>query len=320
MGWTSTDARFYTADGKVNRKAECDNLYTWEDERRENKVLKSSMRGSVYYAAVQTTDKTNGHKEVFAVVCLTSTKRDRGFNFGYKDMTEDMGPCEDNCPKGILVLLTKTDNKYAKEWRERCWTKLYDKKPSLSSVKIGEVIEFEYDGKTIRVEKMAPAHQFKTPWFKIVGEFKYMPRTRIKDWRLVADNAATPAENVSADGENAAERAKYRVSRFGGYKIIVGDRVQGKIIAVLMSVNGHNTIEINEESEHIATMGEKPLQIDKPFMQLSDSEVLELIYSHSQPPQSPGTPQAAEHTTDASKSEGTAQKRPNRTIQTSLIV
>lgn len=123
--------------------------------------------------------------------------------------------------------------------------------------------------------------------------------------------AATPAEtpqistgtaetaNVSADGENAAERAKYRVSRFGGYKIIVGDRVQGKVIAVLMSVNGHNTIEINDESEHIATMGEKPLQIDKPIMQLSDSEVLELIYNPTEPPQSHKTPQATECTSDS---------------------
>jgi hypothetical protein len=220
MGWTSTDARFYTADGKVNRKAECDALYTWEGEKTKNEVIKSSMRGSVYYAAVRTTDKTTGHSEVFAAVCLTSTRRDRGFNFGYKGMAEDMGPCEDDCPKGILVLLTDTESKYAKEWRERCWAKIRDKKQnrqSLASIKIGEIIEFERGGVTIRAEKMAPAYQFKTPWFKVVGEFEYVHKTEIKDWRIVADNAATPTEtpqistetaetvNVSADGENAAE-------------------------------------------------------------------------------------------------------------------
>ena len=222
MGWTSTDARFYTADGKVNRKAECDALYTWEGEKTKNEVIKSSMRGSVYYAAVQTTDKSTGSKEVFAVVCLTSTRWDGGFNFGYKGMTEDMGPCEDDCPKGILVLLTDTESKYAKEWRERCWAKIRDKKQnrqSLASIKIGEIIEFERGGVTIRAEKMAPAYQFKTPWFKVVGEFEYVHKTEIKDWRIVADNAATPSEtpristetaetvNVSAEGENAAERA-----------------------------------------------------------------------------------------------------------------
>ena len=123
MGWTSTTARHYTENGKVDRRAECDNLYTWEDERRANKVLKSSMRGSVYYAAVQTTDKSTGSKEVFAVVCLTSTRWDGCFNFGYKGMTEDMGPCEDDCPKGILDLLTDNESKCAKEWRERCRAK-----------------------------------------------------------------------------------------------------------------------------------------------------------------------------------------------------
>lgn len=321
MGWTSTDARFYTADGKVNRKAECDALYTWEGEKTKNEVIKSSMRGSVYYAAVRTTDKTTGHSEVFAAVCLTSTRRDGGFNFGYKGMAEDMGPCEDDCPKGILVLLTDTESKYAKEWRERCWAKIRDKKQnrqSLASIKIGEIIEFERGGVTIRAEKMAPAYQFKTPWFKVVGKFEYVHKTEIKDWRIVADNAATPAEtpqistqtaetvNVSAEGEEVAERAEYRVSRFGDYKIIVGDREQGKVIAVLMSVNGHNTIEINDESANIATMGEKPLQIDKPIMQLSDAEVLELIYGYTQPPQPPETPQMAECTAEPLKLAQTA--------------
>lgn len=220
MGWTSTDARFYTADGKVNRQAECDALYTWEGEKTKNEVIKSSMRGSVYYAAVRTTDKTTGHSEVFAAVCLTSTRRDGGFNFGYKGMAEDMGPCEDDCPKGILVLLTDTESKYAKEWRERCWAKIRDKKQnrqSLASIKIGEIIEFERGGVTIRAEKMAPAYQFKTPWFKVVGKFEYVHKTEIKDWRIVADNAATLTEapqistetaetgNVSAEGEKGAE-------------------------------------------------------------------------------------------------------------------
>lgn len=226
MGWTSTDARFYTADGKVNRKAECDALYTWEGEKTKNEVIKSSMRGSVYYAAVRTTDKTTGHSEVFAAVCLTSTRQDGGFNFGYKGMDEDMGPCEDDCPKGILVLLTDTGSKYANEWRERCWAKIRDKKQnrqSLASIKIGEIIEFERGGVTIRAEKMAPAYQFKTPWFKVVGEFEYVHKTEIKDWRIVADNPATPAETPQISTESAKtvnvseEGEKERITRYAGY-------------------------------------------------------------------------------------------------------
>ena len=101
--------------------------------------------------------------------------------------------------------------------------------------------------------------------------------------------------NVSTEGENTAETAKYRVSRFGGYKIIIGNREQDRAIAILMSVNGHNTIEISDESAGIATMGEKSLLIDKPIMRLSDAEVLELIYNHSEPPQSPENPQAIKY-------------------------
>lgn len=123
-------------------------------------------------------------------------------------------------------------------------------------------------------------------------EIEQQPATPAETPRISTETAETV--NVSAEGEKEAERAKYRVSRLGGYKIIVGDREQGKVIAVLMSVNGHNTIEINDESAHIATMGEKPLRIDKPIMQLSDTEVLELIYDHTQPPQSPETPQSVE--------------------------
>lgn len=126
--------------------------------------------------------------------------------------------------------------------------------------------------------------------------------------------AARRKKNAEAEGENEAERAKYRVSRFGGYKIIVGDREQGKVIAVLMAVNGHNVIEINDESAHIATMGEKPLQMDKPIMQLSDAEVLGLIYGYIEPPQSPETPQAVECSTNTTKPRETARKRPNRAI------
>lgn len=130
--------------------------------------------------------------------------------------------------------------------------------------------------------------------------------------RISTETAETV--NVSAEGENAAERAKCCISRIGGYKIIVGDREQGKVIAVLMAVNGHNTIEINDESAHIATMGEKSLQIDKPIMQLSDTEVLELVYNRTEPPQSPETPQTIKCTTDTPKPRETARKPQNRGI------
>jgi len=112
MGWLFYDATNYKPNGEVDRKKEIDT--TFSDHYT---LLKSSMVGTVYYAAARN-ERT---KNVVAYVVLTSSDKRGGFNFGYKDMSENMGPCEATCPKSILKLLTPTDNEYAKSWRERCW-------------------------------------------------------------------------------------------------------------------------------------------------------------------------------------------------------
>jgi hypothetical protein len=86
------------------------------------KVLASACPGNrVYYAAVQVMKNGIGG-EVFAIVCLVRwNPRDKdGMIFGYKDMTENMGPCEAECPERILDLLTPTEHRHAIDWRERC--------------------------------------------------------------------------------------------------------------------------------------------------------------------------------------------------------
>lgn len=108
------------------RQKEIDKMLCWESKDKDgnilstHRVLKSSMVGSVYYAAV-TTEKPGKDTEVRAVVFLTcgKTKND-GCIWGYKDMDETMGPNESKCPASILALLTPTDSKWANEWRERC--------------------------------------------------------------------------------------------------------------------------------------------------------------------------------------------------------
>lgn len=72
-----------------------------------------------FYAAVETRNTETGEREVWAAVFLLHFCRGR-HNFGYKDMTESMGPCEAQCPQRILDLLTPTDNANALEWRQRC--------------------------------------------------------------------------------------------------------------------------------------------------------------------------------------------------------
>lgn len=119
-------------------KEECDDILN----RGDNLVLKSSMVGSTYYAAVH--NQRTG--DIWAAVFLT--KRDKG-EFGYKDMDETCGPVEAKCPVGILDLLTPPANNYAAEWRHRC--REYHARPKL---KPGQIIEFEHpivftDGTTL---------------------------------------------------------------------------------------------------------------------------------------------------------------------------
>ena len=149
MGWTSQRATHYKWVGKgikrsyvVDRKAECDAYFMEGLNRGYYDVLKSSMVGSVYYAAVKhlqryskdadgnkiIVDIPTNEQQVFGAVFLTSTDIKDHFNFSYKNMDESYGPCYYDCPKGILDLLTPTDNEYANNWRTKCREQLEKKK------------------------------------------------------------------------------------------------------------------------------------------------------------------------------------------------
>ena len=142
MGWLCYNATHYNwSTWKVDRKAEMDSLYNWEDETKTVSVLKSAMRGSTYYAAVQVIDKQTGERTVTAAVDLTCGSRDNpGCNFGYKPMGETMGPYQYDCPKSILDLLTPTDNEHAIEWRRRC----EEHRKTKTALEKAEEVEFKF--------------------------------------------------------------------------------------------------------------------------------------------------------------------------------
>lgn len=157
MGWTEYHASHYK-NGKVDRKAECDAYFMEGLNRGFYKVLKSSMVGSTYYAAVMPLKKSNGkdkngeyvyvdipqdEQRVFAVIFLTSVNNKEYYNFAYKDMDESCGPFQCDCPKGILDLLSPTESEYANEWRKCCYENL-DKKRNPNSYRklpVGTVIK-----------------------------------------------------------------------------------------------------------------------------------------------------------------------------------
>ena len=185
MGWTSYHATHYK-NGKVDRKAECDKLYnsdaiSWTEDRKvigKYEVLKSSMVGTTYYAAVKKTIFATKDKpeniQVFGTVCLTSTDVKDYYNFAYKDMDETCGPCKYDCPKGILDLLTPTESEYANEWRKQCYEHLDKKKKAngLNKLPVGSVIKvvMPFDtnyftkGQEVKLQKHPKWGSNRTQW------------------------------------------------------------------------------------------------------------------------------------------------------------
>lgn len=176
MGWTSYHANYYKGS-KVDRKMEMDTMFNWEDDARKVEVLKSSMVGATYYAAVKSYNKTNGYEHVGAVICLTSTDMKDYFNFSYKDMDETCGPYKCDCPKGILDLLTPTDNENANEWRKQCYENIAKKKnpngfsklPTGTVIKVTMPFDTRYfrAGQEVKLEKRYKWRSNRTEWVAI---------------------------------------------------------------------------------------------------------------------------------------------------------
>jgi hypothetical protein len=176
MGTTFTNAKYYK-NGKVDRKMECDSQLNFETEKTTNRVLKSTMKGSVYYAAVETVQKETGKREVWAAVFKTygQDRKDPYFNFGYKGMDESMGPCYYDCPASILDLLTPTDSEYANNWREKC-------RKGKKHIEIGQSVKWtRWNGETKILVKHAPMYQFKTWFWYCPDTNTYVSKKLVKD-------------------------------------------------------------------------------------------------------------------------------------------
>lgn len=196
MGWIEYRATYFKK-GKIDRKAECDTLFSDSCE-----VVKSSMVGSVYYAAIRSLKRykrdendnivydENGEKiteeipqseqEIFAAIILTGTRDN--YWFAYKGMDETCGPYAYDCPIGILKLLTETKSEYALEWRRKCYEKHEKKKNSIGKLPIGTKIKFtKHDGKEIILTKHSPGYQFKTPFWVNESNWTYYKKKYIPE-------------------------------------------------------------------------------------------------------------------------------------------
>lgn len=196
MGWTSYHATHYK-NGRIDRKAECDAYFLEGLNRGHFEVLKSSMIGSTYYAAVKVLKKYGGEnglyvdipkeeQKVFAVVFLTSTDVKDYYNFSYKDMDESVGPYQRECPKGILDLLSPTESEWANEWRRDCYENLKAKRNpnSLNKLPVGSVIKIKLQvdtvhrkaGEELLLTKTIHYNRKRNRTYWMCGRYYYTPK------------------------------------------------------------------------------------------------------------------------------------------------
>lgn len=117
MGWTFTNRVRGTSNLDWFRQEFCPS----EPER----LIDVATKNGTAYCAYRAKDD-----RVVALVVLTMwvPKARDGFNFGYKDMDENMGPNEDDCPRRIFALLDplpddeadpSVETNWAAQWRVR---------------------------------------------------------------------------------------------------------------------------------------------------------------------------------------------------------
>ena len=177
MGWTGIFNAIRKSNGTIDRKETLEREFSgWSNGESITKMLKGSMAGSVFYAAMETT--TPAGREVWALVVLTSTN---GAEFCYKDMDETCGPCEASCPVSILDALTPTTNETANSWRQRCRENIEKKKTGAGRIPRNATqlyITFLRDTTASRAGESVMV-------YKIDGAWIYTSKTGGR-WRLTA--------------------------------------------------------------------------------------------------------------------------------------
>jgi len=112
MGWT------FCSPDKVSLIHEIKHRLTsptaWDDGSYVNPT-DISVVGGTLYALLR---RPSGLRVILVYLLKGSGTRDR-WAWGYKDMSEDMGPCVTTCPLKLLML-SNCQESYAVEWRKSC--------------------------------------------------------------------------------------------------------------------------------------------------------------------------------------------------------
>ena len=146
MGWTEFQdnpalTRAQMIERELSQPAKPDNPRAWGFEY-------ITERGSTVYA-IGWHEAPERPRYYFGLVCLTSR---RGGWFGYKDMSEDMGPYRYDAPAKMLDMLDRlapNPTGHAAEWRAKCREHLARKK-AREVWKAGDRIEYAREAYTLK--------------------------------------------------------------------------------------------------------------------------------------------------------------------------
>lgn len=140
MGWT-----YSHRDKGISNMKWFGDYFNYEGERVRSTLLDCSGTLSVVYCAVEHVYKQEeDRREVWACVILTRRAPKSWYNFGQKEISEEMGPLEIDCPERILDLLMPTSNEHALKWRARCRESLAKRK-ARPRLKKGLVIKIPFE-------------------------------------------------------------------------------------------------------------------------------------------------------------------------------
>lgn len=146
MGWTGI---------RINKEDIADHIKgIWHSSLDNNRfeVVSQIAYGSTFYQAVRNNDTDT----VFACVVLTSYEKGELI---YKEITEDMGPGQyAGVTKKFMGLLSKTDNEYANQWREKALLHINHTNWVKKNLKSSSTVTLE---NPVHYEGFDPMNEFK---------------------------------------------------------------------------------------------------------------------------------------------------------------
>lgn len=128
MGW-SFDYHDIGREAHIKRLTSASH-FSPDYEPLEHRVVGNNVWQLVLY-------KPTGRK----MICLDLIAKERGGGWGYKGLSEDMGPCEVNCPLSLLNKASPVTEGYAVEWREKVRA-YHAKRSSKATPKPGMVVTY----------------------------------------------------------------------------------------------------------------------------------------------------------------------------------